>query len=80
MSKQNAPVADAPVSLENIEKLYDFDFPRLEGRKKVEESILATPELVPLLEEAGKLSALTSRTVRRSSKWKVCANRLRITI
>jgi hypothetical protein len=52
MSKQNAPVADAPVSLENIEKLYDLDFRGPEARKMVEDFMRAHPELVPLLEEA----------------------------
>jgi hypothetical protein len=55
MSKRNAPVADVPVSLDNIEKLYDMDFRGPEERKMVEEFIRANPEIIPLLEEAREL-------------------------
>lgn len=52
MNKQNAPVADAPINLDNIAKLYDLDFRGPENRQMVEDFIRANPELVPLLEEA----------------------------
>jgi hypothetical protein len=54
MSKRT-PVADAPISLENIEKLYDMDFRGPEERKMVEDFIRANPEIIPLLEEAREL-------------------------